>query len=94
MEKTMKILTRSLIVGASLGLPFAAFAQSNDAAYCMALGTKYDRYVSNPSMGRGSQPPNAAIDEAKAKCASNPAAGIPVLEQALKDAKVDLPPHG
>jgi hypothetical protein len=95
MEKTMKNLTWSLMVGASLVLPFAAFAQqSADTQYCLALGAQYDRYVNNPDMGRGSTPPNAGIGEAKTQCASNPAAGISTLERALKDAKVALPPHG
>jgi hypothetical protein len=38
--------------------------------------------------------PTAAIGDAKASCASNPAVGIPVLEKALKDARIDLQPRG
>jgi hypothetical protein len=83
-----------LFMGLTLILPTTAFAQSADTQYCAALVAKYDRYVNNPDQGRGFQPTSAAITEAKAKCASNPAAGIPVLERALKDAKVDLPPRG
>ena len=83
-----------LFAAVALMLPTTVFAQSSDTQYCAALTAKYDRYVNNPSGGRGSQPDNAAIGGAKSKCASNPAAGIPVLERALKDAKIDLPPRG
>lgn len=86
----------SVIIGVAivlpLALPLAALAQSGDAAYCKALTDKYRRYVSTESMrnpGHG----NAAVETAVAKCESNPAESIPVLEGALKGAKIDLPPR-
>jgi hypothetical protein len=75
-------------------LPAVASAQSADTTYCNALGATYEKYVNNPSGGRGNQPASATISEAQRQCAGNPAAGIPVLERALKDARVSLPPRG
>jgi hypothetical protein len=88
--------TSRILVMAALPVLVAlgATSQSADSQYCTALSTKYDRYVNNPGMGRGSQPPNARIDEAKSQCGGNPGYAIPILEQALKDARVDLPPRG
>ena len=78
--------TLTLVTCASLVLPFAAFGQSADAKYCEALSTKY-REVSSFQ----SDSPQAV---AMAKCkAGDTASGIPVLEKALKNAKVPLPPR-
>ncbi len=77
----------SLFVAAALALPTAAaFAQSaDDVSYCNALSASYR------TVNRGASPSGAGAD-AMAQCASNPSAGIPVLEKALMDAKVSLPP--
>jgi hypothetical protein len=83
-----------LLMALALMLPTTTFAQSADTQYCAALSAKYDRYVNSPDRGRNSVPDSPAIGGAKAKCASDPAAAIPVLERALKDAKLDLPPRG
>jgi hypothetical protein len=92
----MKILTTSLLAGASLVLPFSAFAQSTDAAYCSALTAKYQAYLGSSASGKHSgldQDATAklAIDQCKA---GDTKSGIPVLEGKLKDAKVELPPRG
>ena len=84
-----KLLSMAVV----LMLPTTTFAQSTDKQYCSALSAKYDRYINNLDMGKGMQPTNATISDAKAKCASNPVAAIPVLERALKDSKIDLPPR-
>jgi hypothetical protein len=76
-------------------IPVGASAQMSDADYCKALTQKYEVYISNISVGRSPTP--GAIDGTIAidKCKSgNTAAGIPVLEKKLRDAKVDLPPRG
>jgi hypothetical protein len=74
----------TLIVCASIALPFAAFAQSADAKYCETLSVEYRKLNTDASTG-----PQA---DAMAQCkAGNTAAGIPVLEKALKDGKVTLP---
>ena len=76
--------TVTLIFFASIALPFAAFAQSADAKYCEALSVEYRKLNTDASTG-----PQA---DAMAQCkAGNTAAGIPVLEKALKDGKVTLP---
>jgi hypothetical protein len=80
-----------LLIGA---LPTGASAQSADTTYCNALSATYEKYVNNPTGGRGNQPASATISGAQQQCALNPAAGIPVLERVLKDARVNLPPRG
>lgn len=66
----------------------AALAQaSGDAAYCKALVDKY-RVVTGGTQN------DQAVASAMEQCAKgNPAAGIPVLEKALKDNKATLPPR-
>ena len=75
-------------------LPLAAVAQSDDAAYCKALIQSYERYV----VKTGSHSPNTgslAGQVAMEQCrAGNTVAGIPVLEQRLRDAGVELPRRG
>jgi hypothetical protein len=81
----MKTLTVSLLATIALA-PLAALAQSADAKYCQALAETYRKIgVANT---------DAAIPEAINQCnQGNTAAGIPVLEKALTDAKVSLPPR-
>jgi hypothetical protein len=75
-------------------LPIAAAAQSSDQAYCDALIREYNRYV----IKVGSHSPNTGgVDGqvAVAQCrAGNTAAGIPVLEQKLRNQGVALPGRG
>ena len=74
-------------------LPAGAWAQMSDAGYCHALTQKYQAYVANISGGRARPDTvdgSLAIEQCKA---GNTAAGIPVLERRLRDAKVDLPPR-
>jgi hypothetical protein len=78
----------ALPFAAAAVLPFAAAAQSNDAAYCMALSNTYRH-----TAPKGAEPA-AAIPVAMAKCADgDTSVGIPVLEQALRNSKVSLPPR-
>ena len=77
-----------IILGASLALPAAASAQSNDAKYCRALMDTYrDMNSSNQ--------PSVDIPVAMQKCesGSDPAGAIAIFEKALKNAKVTLPPR-
>jgi len=81
----MKILGTCLIAGVLLA-PCAAFGQSNDAAYCQALADTYRKL--------NTQNTDATVPEAINQCRNgNTAAGIPVLEKALKDQKATLPPR-
>lgn len=87
------ITIRSLVVLLAASLPVAAVAQSDDAAYCDALIQQYNRYV----IKVGSHPNTGSVDGqvAVAQCrAGNTAAGIPVLEQKLRNAGVELPRRG
>jgi hypothetical protein len=82
------MIYRTLVLAASLTvIAGGAFAQTTDAAYCAQLSAKYREYI-----GSGQADVNAST--AMAQCSSgNTAAGIPVLEKTLKDAKINLPPR-
>jgi hypothetical protein len=79
-------------MSAALLAPATAFAEMNDADYCRALTRAYQTYVSIIQRGHG--PEQTPIDAQNAidQCqAGNTAAGIPVLEQKLRNAKIELP---
>jgi hypothetical protein len=74
-------------------LPFAASAQSPDLAYCHALIQRYQYYV----VKVGSHSPNTgSLDGqvAMEQCRAGDTSGIPVLEQKLRGAGVELPGRG
>ncbi len=90
----MTISTKILVGGAlAMALPLSALAQSDDTAYCNKLSNTYKRYVGAESPHRGRAPDTASVDIAMAHCQSDAANSIAVIEKALKDAKVDLPPR-
>ncbi len=74
-------------------LPFAATAQSNDATYCKALIQSYQLYVVKTG---GHSPNTGALDGqvAMEHCRAGDTSGIPVLEQKLRAAGVELPARG
>ena len=78
-----------LAIACSLAiLPFTASAQTNDAAYCAALTKAYRNTASFH------QTSSTAVPVAVAKCAAgDTSAGIPVLEQALRNYGAKLPPR-
>ena len=81
-----------LFMSAALLVPATSFAQVSDADYCRALTQAYQRYVTTIQRGHG--PEQTPIDAQNAidQCnAGNTAAGIPVLEQKLRNAKIELP---
>jgi len=92
----MRSFGLALALATSLALPAIAAAQDSraDIAYCAALSDKYVRYV-----GHGEDTPRATVlrgsldaQVAVASCRrGDTAAAIPVLEQALTKAKIDLP---
>jgi hypothetical protein len=85
MKRTLSLCA---IAGTALALPFSASAQSADAKYCLALANKYQGFVG------ARQTPNSSVDVAMARCREGqPAEAIPVLESALRNANVDLPPR-
>jgi len=85
------------IVCALLSFPGVVRAQSTtrsaDSKYCTALSDKYDAYIDTQG-DKGGRPTPPDVVGALGKCTSDPAAAIPVLEKALKAARLDLPPRG
>jgi len=86
MVANFKWLVPALVVA----LPLAASAQSSDADYCKALVAKYEAYVVHPD-GKFPNPGTVDGSVAAEQCKAGNAAGIPVLERKLHDARVDLP---
>ncbi len=90
----MSMITKGLLVSGLLVSPLFAsapiYAQTmDDAAYCQALTKKYFSFMpAHRSEMAGTVEVNVAIEQCKA---GNTAAGIPVLESKLRDAKLDLP---
>jgi hypothetical protein len=83
---------KGLFAIVAFSLPAAAFAQSSDATYCKALVAKYEAYLDqNRRLGRTPQGLDAKVGVEK--CKTGDTAGIPAIEKALMDAKLDLPPR-
>jgi hypothetical protein len=90
----MTIKSICLISGLALAAAVPALAQSNDATYCNALSSEYQRYMSTNASGRHTHDQSAAARIAMDKCKANDYSGIPVLEQELRNAKLELPSRG
>jgi hypothetical protein len=88
MENAMKVMTALLLSAAILLLPVIALAQANDAAYCAALSEKFDSYLDTAGDKGGRATPTEVV---VAQGKSDPASAIPVLEKALKAARLSLP---
>ena len=80
------------MIGMALLVPTLASAQSTDATYCAALVKKYDAYL-EANAGRSQQPQSVDARVGAERCRTGDARGIAPLEQALKNAKIDLPPR-
>ena len=80
-----------LVLGLCLWLTAEAHAQAaDDTAYCAQLSALYRRYLGNTGEGRTF--PDVAAGTAMDQCErGNTAAGIPVLEKKLRDARFTLP---
>ncbi len=88
----MNTFLKGLAAVAVLSLPSVAVAQMTDAAYCRALSVSYNKYVSTALTGQNPAPPPVDVQYAISQCqAGNTAAGIPVLEEKLRAARVTLP---
>jgi hypothetical protein len=85
----------SIAIGLCLSLTAEAQAQAptsskDDMAYCAELSALYRRYLGNTGEGRTF--PDVAAANAISDCErGNTAAGIPVLERKLRDARFTLP---
>ena len=86
----MNLRSLPTAVASWLLLSAPVVAQSNDAAYCAGLTALYRRYLGNT--GEGRQFPDVTASVAMDECQrGNTAAGIPVLEKKLRDARFTLP---
>lgn len=89
MKDQMKLLISSLF----LILPIAASAAPDDAAYCKALAATYENLVMKRGAARGGIESGLETSVALDRCKNGNPAGIPVLEQKLRDLKIELPPR-
>jgi hypothetical protein len=91
MEVDMIANLKWLMPLVAVGLPIVASAQVSDATYCRRLTARYEAFVENMN-GHSMQPGGIDGQVAVEQCKEgNTAAGIPVLERKLQDAKVALP---
>jgi hypothetical protein len=89
----MKIRNILLTTGLVLAFAVPASAQNKDAAYCRELGDTYQYYAGANTDRHTTFGRDAAVDVAIEKCKTGDLSGISVLEQDLKDARIDLPMH-
>ena len=88
MTKTMIVLG---LVAMVLVSHHGVHAQTAGNAYCAALVQKYEQYLDKDGR-QGIQPQSLDARAAAERCKAGDASGVPALEKALKDAKIDLPP--
>ncbi len=89
----MKVMTALLFFAAIVMLPARSLAQGSDAACCAALSEKFDFYLDTADDKGGRATPTDVV-VAQGTCKSDPASAIPVLEKALKAARLSLPSQG
>ena len=92
---------RIALVLSALGavLPAAAFAQSpqSDIGYCKELAARYVHYIGRSEAGPYHDIRRGSLDGqvASVQCQQGQTAeAIPVLEQKLRNGRVNLPPRG
>jgi hypothetical protein len=84
--------------GPQVAMPPPGMTAVQGAAYCSKLAQAYGEYVANVGgylggTGGGGAAPDIDARVAIAQCQDgNTAAGIPVLQQKLRDARVPVPP--
>jgi len=83
-------MNRKLFCLLSFCLLAAAEARADDKSYCAELSDMYRRYLGQSS-NRGPIPDAAASNAMTACQRGDTAAGIPVLEKKLLDARFSLP---
>jgi hypothetical protein len=89
----MKNRMKSLISGLVLILPIAVSAAPDDVAYCKSLATTYESLLMKRGVGRGGLQNSLETSVALDQCKNGNPAGIPILEQKLRDLKIELPPR-
>ncbi len=89
----MKTATKILLTAFACTLPAVSFAQPADADYCLALSSKYQRYVASNDPHYRTPTPSGNVSNAMASCQADASRAFPVLEKALRDARFGLPPR-
>jgi hypothetical protein len=87
MKGPMKLLICFLV----LILPIGSSAAPDDAAYCRALVATYENLVMKRGDARGGIQTGVETSVALDQCKNGNPAGIPVLEQKLRDLRIALP---
>lgn len=92
------MLAKSAVAIAAMGIAVGLLsvttgsAQTTGVAYCKALAERYERYVATGSGGLGQNQTTVRVSQAINQCrAGDAATSTPILENALKDAKIALP---
>jgi hypothetical protein len=83
-------MNRKLLLGLCLASMAGAEARADDIAYCAELTAMYRKYLGQTG-ARATMPDGAASTAMDACARGNTAAGIPVLEKRLTDARFSLP---
>jgi len=95
MTKITKATTLTVggVLAAAFLLASGVLADTRDAAYCNAVVQKYERYVAG---GSAKSRPSVGLESRHAveQCKAGDMSGIAVIEKALENAKVPLPPRG
>ena len=81
---------KHLIFSLVLILPIGASAAPDDTAYCKALVATYENLVMKRGGARGGIQTGGEASVAVDQCRNGNPAGIPVLEQKLRDLRVRL----
>jgi hypothetical protein len=88
-----RMISLCCAVVATTLLPVAVSAQSANSTYCAALAQKYEQYL-DMNTGHNQQPQSLDARAGVEKCKAGDVSGIPAIEKALRNAKIDLPPRG
>ena len=80
---------REVLLG---GLAATASADTVSAAYCNAVAQKYERYLGGTA-ARGRLQSGVETNQAMEACKRGDTSGVAVLEKALQNAKIPLPPR-
>jgi hypothetical protein len=87
----MRLWRALFVLSVLASVPLAAWAQTDDGAYCAALSTLANRYLVSGT-GNGNGQPDLEVREATIACgAGQYARAIPVLERKLRDGRFTLP---
>jgi hypothetical protein len=87
----MKNLTLIACMFCGYWIAPAASAHASEATYCQALSNKYETYAGTYGGRHNNVDQNSNVQVAIDGCKAGDMSGIATLEQALRNAKIDLP---